>query len=346
MGGSHVRHHRSPAIALVGLLVFVCALGVRGPAPAVGATPVLIGIAGGINSAALPLFYAADKGIFAKYGLQPKLQSLSNDTLAIRGLVARSYDLIFVGAGTAIVAVGQGAKIKMVVMPAPHLDFYFLATKKVTSLKDMEGKTLGVSAPGALSANVALAVLRKHGVDVSKVHVAAVGSDPVRATALLAGTIDGGVVNTLIAVATLAKSNDIHILADAGAELGDDYLNSVVAARDDTIQSDPQMVQNAVTAIIEATRTLQSNRSAFVSFVKSQPSLPESAADKTFDLFSKRSTPWYGVDGGLDSRKAFDSTVQSFLKSGQLKTPVTWDEVFDTRFVEQALKQLGPYNKP
>jgi ABC-type nitrate/sulfonate/bicarbonate transport system substrate-binding protein len=345
MSGRHVaRRHRAGTV-VVDLLVVSLVLGVSGLFPAAGAHRVSIGVAGGIQSSSLPIFYAASQGTFARYGVSASVQSLSNDTLAIRGLLARTYDLVFVGVSTAAVAAGRGARIKMIVIPAPHLDFYFLANPTVRTLKEMEGKTLGVSAPGSLAANVSLTLLARHTVDVRKVRIVAIGSDAARASALVAGTIDGALVNALLAVATMARAPKLHVVADTSTELGDDYLRSAVVARDDTIASDAGMLQAVTTALVETARLLQSNRATFVSFVRSQPALPGSAAAQTFDLFARRPSPWYGVDGGLHERKAFDATIQGLVRSGQLRTPITWNQLFDTRFVEGAVRTLGPYRR-
>ncbi len=82
-------------------------------------------------------------------------------------------------------------------------------------------------------------MLARHGVDASKVHVVSAGSDATRASALVAGTIDGGLVNAL-AVAMVAKSSNLHVLEDTSTDFGDDYIRSGFVARDDAIQADPQ----------------------------------------------------------------------------------------------------------
>ncbi len=134
-------------------------------------------------------------------------------------------------------------------------------------------------------------MLARHGVDASKVDVVSAGSDAARASALVAVTIDGGLVNALLAVAMLAKLSNLHVLEDTSTDFGDDYIRNVLVARDDAIQADPQLFQTVTKALIEGTRILQSNRAIFVSFVRSQPALPGSAVGQTSDLFSKRPTP-------------------------------------------------------
>ena len=103
-------------------------------------------------------------------------------------------------------------------------------------------------------------------------------------------------------------------------------------------------LQSAVASLIESCRALQSDRARFVAFAKSQPSLPSDAVEAAHDLLAKSEQPYYGVDGGLN-RRAFDATVQSLLDSGQLKTPITWEQLVEPRFVDGAMAELGPYQR-
>jgi NitT/TauT family transport system substrate-binding protein len=303
-----------------------------------------VGVGGGVNSASLPVFYAAEGGFFQKRGLEVDVQVLSNDTLGMQGLLAREYHVLFTGATPTMVAAGSGTRVRIISSPSPRLDYYLVVQPDVRDFRDMESRNLGVSAPGAQSAIIPRTMLKNHGADVDRVNVVGVGSDSARGQALIGKTIDGAVLNTMVTVATLRQAPDLHIIGDAGAELFEDFFANAIIARTETVQSDPDLLQSAVASLIESSRALQSDRARFVAFAKAQPGLPADAVEEAHELLTKSEQPYYGVDGGLN-RRAFDATVQSLLDSGQLKTPITWEQLVETRFVDAAMAELGPYQR-
>jgi len=298
-----------------------------------------------VNNASLPIYYAADKGLFTKYGLTANVSTLANDQLGMQGLLAKDFDIIFVGAGSAAAAIAAGSNIKVIDSPSPHIDDWFLAKDDIKDLKGMEGRTLGVSALGGFSHVVAITLLKKHGVDTDKLKVVAAGSDAPRGKALIAGTIDGGVMNALVTTETIRTGGSkVHILADAGAELSSQFFANVVAARSDSVQGSPKVLQAAVEALTEGARALQSSKDTYVTFAKTQQGIPPESVDGAYDLLSKMNIVYYGVDGGL-SKSDFDSTIDTLVQTSQLKSKVTWEQAVDTQFVDQMIKNLGQFKK-
>jgi ABC-type nitrate/sulfonate/bicarbonate transport system substrate-binding protein len=303
-----------------------------------------VGVGGGVNSASLPVLYAAEAGFFQRRGLDAEFQVLSNDTLGAQGLLAREYQVLFTGATPTMIAVASGTRVKIISSPSPRLDYYFVVQRDVRDFKDMEGRNLGVSAPGAQSAIIPRTMLKNHGADVDRVNVVGIGTDSARGQALIGKTIDGAVLNTMVTVATTRQAPELHVIGDAGAELFEDFFANAIIARTETLQSDPDLLQSAVASVIESSRALQSDRARFVAYAKSQPGLPSDAVEAAHELLTKSGQPYYGVDGGLN-RRAFDATVQSLLDSGQLKTPITWEQLVEPRFVDGAMAELGPYQR-
>jgi hypothetical protein len=46
---------------------------------------------------------------------------------------------------------------------------------------------------------------------------------------------------------------------------------------------------------------------------------------------------------GIGSRSMI--SVQSLVDSGQLKTPLTWEQLVEPRLVDGAMAELGPYQR-
>jgi ABC-type nitrate/sulfonate/bicarbonate transport system substrate-binding protein len=68
----------------------------------------------------------------------------------------------------------------------------FSAKGNVRSVKDLEGKVIGIGALGSLLHQLAVAVLLKHDVDVTKIRFLNVGSNTDVFRSVIAGTVDAG----------------------------------------------------------------------------------------------------------------------------------------------------------
>ncbi len=335
---------KSPLALMLGAILLLS--GTAGDSRIAAAqTVVKFGTSGGLNTVKVPLLYTHESGIFKKNGLDVRFTDLVDDTTAVQSLISGEFDLLYTGAGSGMAAIAKGADIKMVNAFAPWTDYQFVARSDVRTLKDMEGKVLGVSKVGAVSYLAPIYALQKEGVDTKKVQVMSVGNDAARGRALAAGTIQGAVINGLDATKTLQADPSLRVIYDVGAIFGQSAMSNAVFARGDLIKNKPQVVQAAVTALIEGARALQSNKSlAVAQALKS--GLPADAVPATYDRLFAASVPYHGVDGGID-RAIVDSTIKVLKDSGGIDkdSKMTAADVLDMRFNDQALKELGPYKK-
>jgi ABC-type nitrate/sulfonate/bicarbonate transport system substrate-binding protein len=311
------------------------ASGGSGSSSSAATTNITIGVSAGLDAASMPLYYAADKGVFAKYGLNVKLDNLSSDTLALQGLQSNTYKYVFVGASSVATADQGGATAKIVDVPYPLLDYSFVTKTSIASLPGMKGKTLGVSSPGSQSAIIPVAMLANVGVSSSQLKIAQIGSGGDRAKALIAGTIDGAILDPFT-TAGVESQKSIHVLAPT-SQLA--FMNSVIASSG---KADPATTQKLVTAIIAASRTMWTDQSAFVSYANSRSdTLPSNSGQPVWDLLHKSTTPFYGLDGGMD-QPAWDAMVKLLMSTKQLTASIAWSKVSDDTYTTAAVKTLGP----
>jgi ABC-type nitrate/sulfonate/bicarbonate transport system substrate-binding protein len=214
---------------------------------------IRIGTSGGLNTAIQPVLYAKGAGLFEKAGLAAETIDMVDDTTAVQSLIGGQFDVLYTGAGTGMTAISRGADIKLVMSFAPWVDYLFLAPKGLNTLKEMEGKVLGVSKIGALSHLAPLLALQREGVDTSKIKFVAIGNDAARGQALAAGTISGAVLNGVNAAQTLAAKKDIQVIYNVGAVFRDSFMSTAVFARGAAIRDNPK----AVAATVKASRLLK-----------------------------------------------------------------------------------------
>jgi ABC-type nitrate/sulfonate/bicarbonate transport system substrate-binding protein len=334
---------RTKALLVAGLCVALLAATGFLSGLAVAQTAVKIGTSGGLNTAIVPIQFAKSSGLFAKNGLDVQLVDMVDDTTAVQGLIAGEFDMLYTGAGTGMTAIGKGADIKLVDAFSPWTDYQFVTQANIKTLKDMEGNALGVSKIGSLSYLAPVFALEKEGVDVSKIQFVAIGNDAARGRALASKTIQGCVINGVNAVVALKADPTLHIIYDVGTAFRESAVSTAFFARGEAIKNKPQVVQAAVTALIQASRDLQSDKKLAVEQgIKS--GLPADAVQGTYDLLFASPVSYYGVDGGINP-KAIESTIKLLKGSGDIDKSknVTVADVVDQRFVDQAMKTLGPY---
>jgi ABC-type nitrate/sulfonate/bicarbonate transport system substrate-binding protein len=207
----------------------------------------------------------------------------------------------------------------------------------------MEGKVLGVSKVGAISYLAPVFAMQKEGVDTKKVQYMAVGNDAVRGRALAAKTIAGAVLNGVNAMIALEAAPQLHIIYDVGSAFRDTAANTAVFARGEAISGKADVVAAAVKTLMEASRVLQSDKKAAVEQAI-KTGLPAKAVQGTYDLLFNAPQPYYGVDGGV-SEQAINSTAKLLKDNGDIDKLLTYKDIVEPRFVEQAMKELGPFKR-
>jgi len=122
----------------------------------------------------LNLFLARDAGLFKKHGLEPELIQMAGP-LPIAAVATGEIDFL-TGYTTAIVATGQGAPLKGIMVSLRKPPFYLVAEPAMQKAGDLTGKRIGVDRIGSLQHLVARLLLQAKGVDPEKVLFTQTGS--------------------------------------------------------------------------------------------------------------------------------------------------------------------------
>jgi NitT/TauT family transport system substrate-binding protein len=120
----------------------------------------------GISGGFAPVWIAADKGLFTKYGLNIDLRFIAPAT-ATQGLLAKSLDIVNPG-GEIIEAALNGEPVVYMVGVLNRAVMSVYAKPEVRSLADLKGKMLAVTLPGATTDFVARVLLQQGGLAPGK----------------------------------------------------------------------------------------------------------------------------------------------------------------------------------
>src|SRR2546430_2251317 len=144
----------------------------------------------------IPYEVTRARGHFADEGLDVRLVYTRGGNVAMQALVGGSVDYAGTSFDVALQAYAHGAKISRFASTG-RLPLFALASgpktaKEVRSLKDLENRTVGISALGNADHILVLFLMRRAGADPNRVRFATIGTNLLDALRL--GQVDAGMV--------------------------------------------------------------------------------------------------------------------------------------------------------
>jgi ABC-type nitrate/sulfonate/bicarbonate transport system substrate-binding protein len=273
----------------------------------------------------LPGLIAHDQGYDHDAGLDFTFTQAPG-SIGVKAMLAGDVDFSL-SVGSIISAAVTRAPVQVLAVHIAKSFYYLYAKKQLTTVKSLEGKSLGIGAIGDSTNNAAIQALKAGKADVSSVNFVSMGIDNVPAS-LLSGALDSGVVTPPRDI-MLDRSDKFINLGFLG-----DYLvspNSGFGTTKKLIEEQPELVQKVTDVIMRASKTLIEDRKvAEASMVKFLKLSPEDAA-LAWDKYIK----YFLTDGIIDeeSQKSVIADQIAFLKTRG--TPPNPADIFAFRFVEK-----------
>ncbi|HME62688.1 MAG TPA: ABC transporter substrate-binding protein, partial [Candidatus Binatia bacterium] len=140
----------------------------------------------------LNIFVARDAGLFRKHGLEVELIQMAGP-LPVAALAAGEIDYL-TGYTTGIVATGQGAPLKGIMISLRKPPFFLVAEPGVQRAADLAGKRIGVDRIGSLQHLVARLMLKNKGADPDKAIFTQTGSVSNTVTSLGQGAVAAAIL--------------------------------------------------------------------------------------------------------------------------------------------------------
>lgn len=135
---------------------------------------------------------AQEKGFFKEAGLDVEFLYFESGITVVQAVVSGDADTVDIAPSSTFVSISRGAKIKVVGSTGWVVPYVLYAKGDIKSFKDLAGRTIAISQPGALAEVLARAMLEKEGLDAKAMGVQwlNVGGDAARMQALIAGRVD------------------------------------------------------------------------------------------------------------------------------------------------------------
>ena len=214
------------------------------------AAPLLIAY-GGHNETMIPLWVGIEKGIFRKYGVDPRVLQTRSGPIMMATMASGGVPLVWAAPSSALNSSVSGFKLTCFAAGNNRIPRELVVRKGIESLEDLRGKSFGVQSIGGgfwLSTMGALEAL-KIDPDKYKLNMRVLGDTGTVTQALVTGNVDAMVVP--YSYADMAKRAGARSLADVGTINMVFQLTVMCAPKDSTAINHETMV-NLTKGVVES----------------------------------------------------------------------------------------------
>jgi NitT/TauT family transport system substrate-binding protein len=266
-------------------------------------------------------------------------------TTANQVFASNRVDLISFSPTVVINLQVQGAgKPKVIVGSQPVNDYVIVADKtKVPTVRDLAGRSLGISAPGTISQTIPQLALSKAGLNLQSANVklVAIGDSGARATALLSGKIDATGLYHDDGLTVLSKNPNMFILLDTAKTVP--FVFSAIQATAALLGNadNREGLILALMARAEMLKYVVTKKQEFTSrYLAAFPQASPSVVSESYDTYVQ--VKMWDPDLVIDLN-AYQQTIDLALQAQpplvQGNVPVK--EWVDTSLRDEAIKRLG-----
>jgi NitT/TauT family transport system substrate-binding protein len=156
-------------------------------------------------------FMAQERGLYRQLGVDVQIKEFVGNVQLTQALVSGSIDSGETSLEPPYSAISKGADLKIIGSTLPGDTYAVVAKSSVGTWADLEGKTIGASAPGSFPDLITRAMLAVKGLDPRGVTVVSTGDDAQRLQALIAGRIDAAAMSVAF-IPQLKDHPQLHVL--------------------------------------------------------------------------------------------------------------------------------------
>ena len=270
----------------------------------------------------MPYIIARDRGLFREEGLEPELIFIKA-AQTVPAMLAGGIDF-GTATGTAVAAAVSGVDVRIVFALTDKPSFDLIAAPSITSVQQLRGKKLGITAYGALAEILARQILIAHKMPADQVTFLPMGTSDVTYLALKAGTIDATMLQ--IPQNFLAEDEGFRKLA-SGADVYRAVQGGLTTTRA-TISDRPELVTKMIRATQRSLRLIRNDKKYALEFIKG----PYLDLGKDRDRFAERiyeAALQYYLQSGIVDEKLKREMISVAAQRVKPAQPVPPERVFD-----------------
>jgi NitT/TauT family transport system substrate-binding protein len=196
-----------------------------------------------------PMYYASQKGLFQKFGLDVTPIFVQGGSTLTQAVVGGSVDIAQNGYTPAISAAVQGADIVLIGGISNKLPFQLVTKASVTGAAELKGQAVAISRYGSSTDTAAEIALKHLGLARSDVSILQLGGPTNRIAALMSGQI-AGTMEQYPETGELVQRG-YRVLVDVTSIAGD-YPNTSYVTSRAYLKSNPEAVKKFMMAMATA----------------------------------------------------------------------------------------------
>ena len=316
-----------------------------GMASAQGAKPkVTIAVGGASCLCYLPTVLARELGEYDKAGVEIELVDFKGGSDALKAVIGGSADVVSGYYDHCVNLAAKNQALTAFVVydryPGMVLGVSPKHSGEISSLKDLAGKKVGVSAPGSSTDFFLKYLLAKAGVDPNAVSVIGVGLGPTSVAAMEQGIIDAAVMldptPTLLAGKSELKIlSDTRTAKDTLAFFGGEYPGGALYTRSDWVAQHPKETQALARAMVATLKWIQAHSAEEI-----MAKMPADLVGPNKELYLaalKNTIPMYSTTGAMDPKGA-EAVLAVFSQSSPdvANAKIDLSKTYTNKFVEEA----------
>jgi NitT/TauT family transport system substrate-binding protein len=283
------------------------------------------------NMPNLTVALAQKNGLFKDEALEAEIIRM-NPNVAITALATGDVDYCQLF-GAVVGAAIAGLPVRIVAGFLDNWPMTLIAQPELKALKDLKGKTLGISSFGATPDVAARLMIKQAGIDADKeIKILALGSDAARLMALKQRVVDVVVISP--PADTQMEKQGYRILARAYELFSFPYLGLGTHTR--KIKEKPDEIRRVIKATIRANRFIRDNRDeavrALIGWGKVEREFAYASYDALRNLFN--------VDGAVPE-DGLKLVIDQARRNAKVKREIMPNEVVDLTFLREAQAELG-----
>lgn len=284
-------------------------------------------------------FYVAKaEGFFTRNGLNVTLQAQPTGNQAVRGLAAGAG--VFAAGGTDALAAAdaQGGNLACIWDYATD-DLSIIGSSNVKTLKDLKGKTIGITDKSGPAYTLPVLALASAGLPASAAKYVVLGGRPALVTALASGKIQAAAFHTDDGLTLIKKDPSVHVLAQMSSVVPKWWYGAVAVKRD-YAKAHPQVVEHLLTALVEAQRWMYTNSKQTIALSVKYTQEDPSVVAKAYSVLVKNHN-WV-TGSGIDPA-AVNFTLTQFKKDGVIpsSSSLKASDIIDNSYIQAALKNVS-----
>ncbi|WP_286144411.1 ABC transporter substrate-binding protein [Bradyrhizobium sp. NFR13] len=318
--------------------------------PAAAQTKVTIAVGGGACLCYLPTVLAKQLGEYEKAGLAVELVDLKGGSDALKAVLGGSADVVSGYFDHCVNLAAKKQELQSFVVYDRYPGLVLVVspkhTGKITSIKDLAGKKVGVSAPGSSTDFFLKYQLKKNGLDPAGTAVIGVGLGATAVAAMEQGQIEAAVMLDPAVTVLQGSHKDLTILSDTRTQkdtmavFSGEYPGGALYSTTAWVKGHEKEVQGLTNAIMNTLKWIHSHTPEEI-----MAKMPEGIVGKDKELYLaalKNTIPMYSETGLMDPKGA--AAVLAVFSEGSpevAKANIDVSKTYTNKYVEQFARTMG-----